>query len=462
MRINDLIQLGKSYLSLGIIIALLIVIIFLFIYKKCTKKKNIDIKRVIWMVFFFSYMVMIVSVTLLDRGKFFREHNFIPFLYSYKDAWIHASAQAWRNIILNILAFVPFGILLPAGFRKLDCFWKVYLTGFLFTAFIECTQFLSECGIFEVDDLINNTLGTVIGYGIYVLFVHFLSYIRKTQDQKYSWKKTILLQIPLLASILIFAGIYRTYVTKELGNVSIRNIGVYKEGNIDIKSDLEFEEEKMMWPVYKCKVYSKEEAIKSAEKIFENLGVSFDEKEADFYQDEALFRADERYHLWFSCKGGGYSLTDFEAGECEEKEVEEKEIKEALSAYNIEVPDYMEMEWNEEGDFSFTSTMKEDEKSVTDGFIRGRYCGNGMFCDISYNLVKYDLYKDFQIISPKEAYDQLCEGRFNWYESGNLYIEMKDYKIKYIQDTKGFYQPYYSFRCFVNGEEKEIAIAGIQ
>lgn len=44
---------------------------------------------------------------------------------------------------------------------------KTYIAGFLFTLLIEVLQLYFEVGIFEAADLLNNTIGTMIGYGLY-------------------------------------------------------------------------------------------------------------------------------------------------------------------------------------------------------------------------------------------------------------------------------------------------------
>lgn len=74
----------------------------------------------------------------------------------------------WWDITLNILLFIPLGFLL--GVRG----WKAMLFGFLLSAFIECAQYLFLLGYCEADDLLNNMIGTVIGFYLYRLFLILL------------------------------------------------------------------------------------------------------------------------------------------------------------------------------------------------------------------------------------------------------------------------------------------------
>lgn len=69
----------------------------------------------------------------------------------------------WTNIGGNILAFVPFGFLWPR-YRGHDKFFRTLLASAALSAFIEVVQWLLGVGVMDIDDLILNTLGGIIGY----------------------------------------------------------------------------------------------------------------------------------------------------------------------------------------------------------------------------------------------------------------------------------------------------------
>ena len=75
-----------------------------------------------------------------------------------------------RNIILNILLFLPFGYLIPSLFPRLR-WWQVILLGLAFSLTIELLQLITKLGYADVDDLINNTLGAAIGWLCYKLIL---------------------------------------------------------------------------------------------------------------------------------------------------------------------------------------------------------------------------------------------------------------------------------------------------
>ena len=65
---------------------------------------------------------------------------------------------------LNILLFVPFGYLLPLLRKRADRWRKVVLCGFVLSLGIELIQLVTHLGMFDLDDLMNNTLGALLGW----------------------------------------------------------------------------------------------------------------------------------------------------------------------------------------------------------------------------------------------------------------------------------------------------------
>lgn len=72
----------------------------------------------------------------------------------------------------NILLFIPLGMLLPLFFKR-PYFLLCTLSGTLFSFMIECSQLLNKRSS-DVDDLIMNTLGAIIGYLLYKLILERL------------------------------------------------------------------------------------------------------------------------------------------------------------------------------------------------------------------------------------------------------------------------------------------------
>ena len=65
--------------------------------------------------------------------------------------------------------FIPSGIVLPIVYKRLNTFRKVLLVGVGISLCIEISQLPFSVRATDVDDLILNTIGVIVGYGIYTL-----------------------------------------------------------------------------------------------------------------------------------------------------------------------------------------------------------------------------------------------------------------------------------------------------
>lgn len=123
------------------------------------RKRFHDLHKTVGYGIFAFYLSAIYSLAGLPQILYFSfdaNCNFRPFLYMFSD---------WRSTGLNVLLFIPLGTMLPllwADFRPL---WKTLLAGFGISFFIEALQLFSLRAT-DVNDLITNTVGTLIGYCI--------------------------------------------------------------------------------------------------------------------------------------------------------------------------------------------------------------------------------------------------------------------------------------------------------
>ena len=82
------------------------------------------------------------------------------------------------NIIGNVGMFIPSGIVLPILYRNLDSFRKVVLAGAGISLCIELLQLPFRVRASDIDDLILNTLGVIIGYGLYALVRTLIRHVK--------------------------------------------------------------------------------------------------------------------------------------------------------------------------------------------------------------------------------------------------------------------------------------------
>lgn len=68
------------------------------------------------------------------------------------------------NILGNIIAFIPFGFLLPMVTGKINKIKSVIFSSFLLSLSFEIMQLLTGLGEYDVDDILLNVAGGVLGY----------------------------------------------------------------------------------------------------------------------------------------------------------------------------------------------------------------------------------------------------------------------------------------------------------
>jgi glycopeptide antibiotics resistance protein len=89
---------------------------------------------------------------------------------SYYVAFTEGNMEILLQILVNIAMYIPLGFLLPYCFKLFEKHRYVIVGTFCGSLIIELIQLIFRMGLFEVDDVINNTLGAVIGLLIYMIF----------------------------------------------------------------------------------------------------------------------------------------------------------------------------------------------------------------------------------------------------------------------------------------------------
>lgn len=129
-------------------------------------------KRIIARILLVLYIGFIVYTTLLCREpKDYREYNFQLF-WSYQSFFDDVRPQG-QQILLNILFFIPFGVLTPFC---VDGNWKRKLvftvaSACLLSGTVEFLQLIYRLGFAEFDDVFDNTMGAAIGAVIVLMLL---------------------------------------------------------------------------------------------------------------------------------------------------------------------------------------------------------------------------------------------------------------------------------------------------
>ena len=111
-----------------------------------------------------EYIFLIFCSTVFFRTTSeLRKYDIHPF-WSYK-ATQDGREDLLAENIMNVVVFIPVGLLLGIAFKQMT-WWKALLIGCGISVTIESLQFFFMRGFSEVDDVMHNTLGCLLGYGI--------------------------------------------------------------------------------------------------------------------------------------------------------------------------------------------------------------------------------------------------------------------------------------------------------
>lgn len=119
-----------------------------------------------------------------EEGLFFlKEVNLVPFhtIQSYVQIEGTTFLSAMRNLIGNVIGFVPFGFFAGLLIFKRPTWLKVIGATFMCSLFYETIQYIFTLGLFDVDDLLLNTLGGAIGYGCYWIMKRYLGRLKRNR-----------------------------------------------------------------------------------------------------------------------------------------------------------------------------------------------------------------------------------------------------------------------------------------
>ena len=128
-------------------------------------KKGKETQPVIASVCFCTYLLIIFCLTLLSR-----ENGSTSKIDLEIGSSLRINTRNNAYVVENILLFIPYGFCLAwrYGSRKR---WIINIfTGLLTTLAVEYTQLLTGRGVFQIDDILTNALGCVLGLVCYAVY----------------------------------------------------------------------------------------------------------------------------------------------------------------------------------------------------------------------------------------------------------------------------------------------------
>ncbi|MCQ2479160.1 MAG: VanZ family protein [Clostridia bacterium] len=198
-----------SYSVFTEVLFLLVLGVF-FLWLNTKEKASAKYKKIkfLWLAMFLVYAAILLWAAIGSRSEGYEHSLNLRPLYSYFFVVkVYNSFDVFKQILDNILVFIPFGMLLPASFNmkhKQKNYALIVLAGFAFSLFIEAVQYLFSIGFTEVDDLINNVWGCLVGCGIYAL-TDKIGVQGSDVILKKGWQKCL---YPLISVLLIIGAIW--------------------------------------------------------------------------------------------------------------------------------------------------------------------------------------------------------------------------------------------------------------
>lgn len=175
------------------IISIPIYIIFLIAFVS----QKLWIKRIIYYSCFYFYIISLVTVTIFpipiqglkEIWIYWWNNNFIPFrsIYDILSNNNLSIIIKTKQVIWNIVIFIPMWFFIPFIWENKNYFNKALLIGILWSFSIELFQYLISLilgfsyKITDIDDIILNTSGFIIGFILYNSFYN--NFYKKNSDK---------------------------------------------------------------------------------------------------------------------------------------------------------------------------------------------------------------------------------------------------------------------------------------
>lgn len=404
--------------------------------------------------------VLVLGLTSLSRGANFSGHINLDFLSGYISAWNNWSISELQLIVFNILMFAPLGFLLPLLWKRAEKFPVTLLISLGTTGALEVFQFITGTGIFELDDLFHNLLGSIFGY---FCIMALLAFIREKKLPWLALGKAVLIPAAVGAVLGIAVWVYNS---QPYGNMSILPAAEQDMIGVQVVKDWKFTGQQESAAVYRNQYGLDKEYIgqvksgleklenltfsRAVRREDENIGYTGTNKEGTSFQLLFFFRTGEWNYTTFAEKTK--ELTEDTAAALRlryETWMKEYDLLPEDAEFTLQNGDTLR--W----DVTAPSDISEQSKDFQTGSVMIQFDETGALSSFIYQICWNEYLSNETIISPDVAYTQVEKGNFQQYlpfEPGDR-LTVNSCKLEYLYDTKGFYQPVYEFSGYINDEE---------
>ena len=114
-------------------------------------------------ILYAAYLTVLISTTVLNRNRVGVREMILDPVHGFTKIITQGDVHSLREILSNMLLFLPFGFLTPLCLRIRRAS-PVILSGLALSASIEMTQYFLAVGYSETEDIIANVTGLICGY----------------------------------------------------------------------------------------------------------------------------------------------------------------------------------------------------------------------------------------------------------------------------------------------------------
>lgn len=398
------------------------------------------------------YLGGLAAVTFADRleGGMRAPVQLYPLL-AFREAWNAFTLQTWLNPLLNVAMFLPLGALLPlTGKRARRWVWAL-AAGAGASLCVEALQYALGRGQADVDDLICNVLGTMLGYCLCMLAVRLAEKRRRA-----AWGYAAL---PVLA-VMALAGVFLAYRLRPYGNLADGPIYAARTEGVEWTQDCSLSDEPGPSGMYWAEPFTREACDDFAVEFIGRQGgvINFGTPDVAYYDNCAFYSDHTTYNLIVYYNDRSYEYTDYRVdsdlryGE-KGGTVTESALRDDLEALGIEIPagaDFAVLD-EEKGRYAFRAECLTEGDTLTDGELICSVAEGGALYQVDNGLSVSVLAGDAAVLSPMEAYQRLRAGRFAWRDVPAFnalkpgQVRVTGCELEYLTDSKGYRQPVYTF-----------------
>ncbi len=180
--------------TLPMVIVTVIVLVAIRLIYLLKNKEHIVLYREIFMLTFIVYILCLFQIVTVQDTVSWSTNNFVPFREILR--YDIGSALFFKNIIGNILLFLPFGFFVSYIIKSKDVILPLIIC-IVCSISVETVQ-LYIGRVFDVDDIILNVIGGIAGYFVYRIVHNFAAKLPK------AFQSELFLNI---ITIVLFVGI---------------------------------------------------------------------------------------------------------------------------------------------------------------------------------------------------------------------------------------------------------------